>query len=127
MSAKPSGVTLPAPPSRRLLRAAVAGLLSASVGACSSPSSPGPDAPASPNEKPSITSSKPAGVLTEADFQALCDERGGTVEVLAHCGGLATAAGFSYDSSTETLSEHTCAGANTCGGWNCITDSKPPG
>ncbi|MES1188296.1 MAG: hypothetical protein ABUL60_31050 [Myxococcales bacterium] len=68
-----------------------------------------------------ITSSTNVGVLTEEQFTALCDERDGTVEVMPHCGGFATAAGFSYDSGTQLLSEHTCAGANTCGGWNCIT------
>jgi hypothetical protein len=57
--------------------------------------------------------------MTEAEFTELCDARGGTVEVMPHCGGFATAPGFSYDVTTELLSEHTCAGANTCTGWNC--------
>jgi len=70
-------------------------------------------------EPPHITSSKAAGVLTVDDFKALCDERGGTVEVMPHCGGFATAKGFSYDSGTQLLSEHTCMGSNTCAGWNC--------
>ncbi len=73
-------------------------------------------------ELPHITSSKDAGVLTEADFKVLCDERGGTVEVMPHCGGFASAKGFSYDTGTQLLSEHTCMGANTCGGWNCVLD-----
>ncbi|HEY6078471.1 MAG TPA: hypothetical protein VIW29_06700 [Polyangiaceae bacterium] len=73
-----------------------------------------------PPELPHITSSEAAGVLTEEDFRALCDARGGTVEVMPHCGGFATAKGFSYDNGTQLLSEHTCAGANTCGGWNCV-------
>lgn len=67
-----------------------------------------------------ITSSEAVGVLAEADFKALCDARQGTVEVMPHCGGFATAKGFSYDTGTQLLSEHTCAGANTCGGWNCV-------
>jgi hypothetical protein len=71
-------------------------------------------------EPPHITSSQSVGVLTEDDFKALCDERGGSVEVMPHCGGFATAQGFSYDSTTELLSEHTCMGANTCAGWNCV-------
>jgi hypothetical protein len=75
-----------------------------------------------PPDPPHITSSKDAGVLAEADFKALCDERGGTVEVMPHCGGFATAKGFSYDNGTLLLSEHTCAGANTCGGWNCVIE-----
>jgi hypothetical protein len=73
-----------------------------------------------PPEPAHITSSVAAGVLTEADFKALCDARHGTVEVMPHCGGFATAKGFSYDDVTQLLSEHTCAGANTCGGWNCV-------
>ena len=73
-----------------------------------------------PPEPAHITSSAAAGVLTEADFKALCDARSGTVELMPHCGGFATAAGFSYDNGTQLLSEHTCAGANTCGGWNCV-------
>jgi len=67
-----------------------------------------------------ITSSAAAGVVTEEDFKALCDARSGTVELMPHCGGFATAKGFSYDNNTQLLSEHTCAGANTCGGWNCV-------
>jgi hypothetical protein len=73
-----------------------------------------------PPEPAHITSSTAAGVLTEADFKALCDARSGTVELMPHCGGFATAKGFSYDNGTQLLSEHTCAGANTCGGWNCV-------
>lgn len=69
-----------------------------------------------------ITSSEYVGALTAEQFQAMCDEAGGTVEALAHCGGLATAAGFAYDSGAGTISKHTCAGANTCGGYNCITE-----
>ena len=72
-----------------------------------------------PAEFPHITSSKNVGVLTVEEFTALCDKRGGTVEVMPHCGGFATAKGFSYDATTQLLSEHTCMGANTCAGWNC--------
>jgi len=92
--------------------------MSASVGACSSSSST--QAPAT---QPHITSSQVIAGLTADDFQAMCDARGGTVEVMAHCGGLASARGFSYDVETQTLAEHTCKGANTCGGWNCVTDT----
>ena len=71
-------------------------------------------------ELPHITSQTEAGVLAVDDFTTLCDERGGTVEVMPHCGGFATAKGFSYDTGTQLLSEHTCMGTNTCGGWNCV-------
>ena len=103
-------------PSEHLRAAALAGLLCLATVACSYEKAP-------PEGDGHITSSKDVGVLTEAEFTALCDERGGTVEVMPHCGGFATAKGFSYDNATLLLSEHTCAGANTCGGWNCaITD-----
>ncbi len=69
-----------------------------------------------------ITSTREVGPLDEVAFKALCDERHGTVEVMPHCGGFATGAGFAYDITTEEISEHTCKGANTCTGWNCVTD-----
>jgi len=120
-----------------LLGAALAGLLCLAPAGCSSSddgasgnsqagataaagSTAAADAGADPNTPPHITSSEAVGVLSEADFKALCDARGGTVELMPHCGGFATAKGFSYDNGTQLLSEHTCAGANTCGGWNCV-------
>ena len=94
----------------RLLAAALAGLL------CLTPACGEAD------DGPKITSSTKVEPLDAAGFKALCDEAGGTVEELAHCGGLATAPGFAYDVGTQEISEHTCKGANTCAGWNCITD-----
>lgn len=75
---------------------------------------------AAPMDYPHITSSENVGPMTLEQFTALCDKRSGTVEVMPHCGGFATAKGFSYDSTTQLLSEHTCKGANTCAGWNCV-------
>jgi hypothetical protein len=60
--------------------------------------------------------------LDAAGFEALCDDRAGAVEIIPHCGGLNTCQGFSYDTTTGLLSEHTCQGAATCAGWNCIVD-----
>ncbi|HVY25598.1 MAG TPA: hypothetical protein VHB79_03575 [Polyangiaceae bacterium] len=97
--------------SPRLLQAALAGLVSLGLMGCGSSSS-----------EPHITSTKHVENLDEAGFTELCDARGGRVEVMAHCGGLATARGFSYDITTQELAEHTCKGANTCAGWNCITN-----
>jgi hypothetical protein len=94
-----------------LLAAALAGLVC--LTACSSETTD--------PVRPEITSSKEVPGLDAAGFKALCDERGGTVEVMAHCGGLASARGFAYDTTTQVLSEHTCKGANTCAGWNCVT------
>ena len=98
-----------------LLYAAVVGLIAGSLSACSSSDDQEP-------AKGKITSTETVGVLTEEQFKAMCDEAGGRVEALAHCGGLATGPGFAYDNTDGTLSRHTCAGANTCGGWNCLTD-----
>jgi len=95
--------------SPRLLQAALAGLVSLGLMGCGS-------------SQPEITSTKHVENLDEAGFTKLCDARSGRVEVLAHCGGLATARGFSYDITTQELAEHTCKGANTCAGWNCITN-----
>lgn len=99
----------------RLLQAAIAGLLTLTVSACSTEERqpPGPG---------KVTSTELVGELDEAAFTALCDERNGTVEVMPHCNGFATAAGFAYDITTQELSEHTCKGANTCTGWNCVTE-----
>jgi hypothetical protein len=98
-------------PSSRLVHAALAGLLSWGTQACASSQPEG-----------HITATSDVGALSASDFQTLCDARDGTVEVMAHCGGLASAAGFSYDIETQILAEHTCKGANTCAGWNCITN-----
>lgn len=103
--------------SPRLLQAAFAGLLVVSAPACSSDDH-GDSTPAAPK----VTSTKSLEGLDADGFKALCDARHGAVEEMAHCGGLATAAGFSYDLTTQELSEHTCKGANTCAGWNCITN-----
>jgi hypothetical protein len=99
--------------SQRLMGAALAGLLCLATPGCSSNDDRAPAGSAT------ITSSTVVGEMTVEDFTAKCDARGGTVEVMPHCGGLATAKGFSYDETTQKLSEHTCKGANTCAGWNC--------
>jgi hypothetical protein len=107
----PQALDVDSPRESRLLAAALAGLLCLTQ-ACGSDD----------DTDATITSSKKVENLDADGFQALCDERGGTVEVMAHCGGLASGKGFSYDTATDMLSEHTCKGANTCGGWNCVID-----
>lgn len=101
-------------PSARLVGAALLGLLCTPVLACSSD--------ADDNSEPHITSSQALADVDAANFQERCDARSGTVEVIAHCGGLNTCKGFSYDVTTGLLSEHTCKGAATCAGWNCLID-----
>jgi len=104
-------------PSSKLLQAALAGILALSVSGCADD-----EAPPKQSASPVITSSQHVENLDADGFKAMCDARGGTVEVMAHCGGLASGRGFSYDTTTSELSEHTCKGANTCAGWNCLTD-----
>lgn len=113
----PAATTELSPPSARasrsLLSAAVLGLLCAQAPACSSDSDAGGE--------PHLTSSQ-AMELDAAGFESMCDERSGRVEVIPHCGGLNTCKGFSFDLTTGLLSEHTCRGAATCTGWNCVID-----
>ncbi|MEB2314000.1 MAG: hypothetical protein OZ928_19305 [Polyangiaceae bacterium] len=101
-------------PSRALGAAALAGLVGLAVSAC------GASTPESNTPGGEITSSEVVPDLTLATFTAQCDERHGKVEVHPHCGGVNTCKGFSYDTSTQTLTEHTCKGLNTCGGYSCV-------
>jgi hypothetical protein len=66
-----------------------------------------------------ITSTK-IQVMTEAEFQTECSSRGGTFEIMPHCGGYNSCMGMSYDTGTQTLTEHTCRGLNTCAGYSCV-------
>lgn len=111
--AKPTESTV----SRQLLNAALSGLLCLSASSCTHKTVDG--TATGPGE---ITSSKHVDALDEAGFTQLCDARAGMVEVMPHCGGFATGPGFSYDLTTSTLAEHSCKGANTCAGWNCVIE-----
>ncbi len=100
--------------SAELAAAALLGLLAVALVACSAE----PDALGSGR----ITSSEPVAGMTAEEFAARCEQRAGVVEDIPHCGGLNTCKGFSYDTTTSLLSEHSCKGAATCAGWNCIVD-----
>jgi hypothetical protein len=69
-----------------------------------------------------VTSSKVVPDLSLEDFTVMCDEASGTVEIHASCGGAVSGKGFSYDSDTDVLTEHTCAGYNTCAGFSCVLE-----
>jgi hypothetical protein len=69
---------------------------------------------------PVIKSSVVVTDMTLEKFKADCDVRHGVVEIPPHCGGFNTCMGMSYDSGTQTLTEHTCRGMNTCVGFSCI-------
>lgn len=69
---------------------------------------------------PTVTETKEVVDMTEEAFTAECDARNGVVEVEPHCGGSNGCRGFSYDSTIDARTEHTCKGANTCSGWSCV-------
>ncbi|MGH7282245.1 MAG: hypothetical protein ACRELY_12015, partial [Polyangiaceae bacterium] len=68
---------------------------------------------------PGVTSSV-VGAVTQDDFTAQCNAKNGVFEIQPHCGGSNNCRGFSYDSETQTLSEHSCRATNSCGGYSCI-------
>jgi hypothetical protein len=96
------------------------GLLAAAQSACTESNEGDTDAAGG---APGVTSTELVRDLTLAAFTALCDEAGGIVETHAHCGGVVSGPGFSYDSDTDELTEHTCAGVNTCTGFSCVIDA----
>ena len=101
--------------SRRLLAAALAGLLGVTVQACSDTEH------SSANQASgSITLSKVDADMTLEKMTTLCDEKGGTIEQHPHCGGANSCKGMSYDETTEVYTEHTCRGMNTCAGYSCV-------
>ena len=71
-------------------------------------------------EDTSITSSAVDPDMTLEKFTMLCNQRGGVVELLCHCGGANNCKGMSFDTTTMTLNEHTCKGMNTCAGYSCV-------
>ena len=67
-----------------------------------------------------ITSRDAAVGMTLEAFTAMCEGLGGYIEIHPHCGGMNSCAGISYDSDIGILTEHTCAGLNTCTGYTCV-------
>ena len=62
-----------------------------------------------------------SGSVAQADFQARCAAESGIYETQPNCGGSNSCRGMSYDSKTQTLTEHTCRATNTCAGFSCVT------
>lgn len=58
--------------------------------------------------------------MTENQFKSECAAKGGRFELEPECGGHNSCKGMSYDVGTQTLTEHTCRGTNTCAGYSCI-------
>ncbi len=69
-----------------------------------------------------VVASRDAGIggMSLTVFVARCNAAGGFVEIHPHCGGANSCAGFSYDQTTDTFSEHNCATLNTCTGYTCV-------
>lgn len=107
-------------PSPTLLSAALCGLFAV---ACDS-SDDKPAACTLPDGgRPRITAVRSEPEMTLERFTDECDAENGKVELHAHCGGLNTCAGFSYDDATHALTEHTCCALNTCSGYSCVVPS----
>lgn len=67
-----------------------------------------------------VTKSVVDPAMTLEIFTKMCEARGGTLELHSHCGGNNTCKGFSYDTGTQTFTEHSCKGWNTCAGYSCV-------
>jgi hypothetical protein len=61
-----------------------------------------------------------SGLITEADFHAMCDQAGGIFEIQPVCGGSNACRGFAYDAGPQILTQHTCQHTNSCAGYNCV-------
>jgi hypothetical protein len=125
-------------PSQALLSAALSGLLCLTAGcgpkagssstadaSTSVPTSNGDtpipsttcDGGVSPN--PAVTSTVVEN-LTQDQFASMCAGQNGIMEIQPHCGGSNACRGMSYDSDTQTLTEHSCRATNKCGGYSCV-------
>jgi hypothetical protein len=69
---------------------------------------------------PQITSATVVAGLTLDQFTAQCQTVSGILEIQPHCGGSNACRGMSYDSATQTLTQHTCRGMNSCAGFSCV-------
>jgi len=108
-------------PGRTLLTAAITGLLSMSAAGCDSSSEgDGMHNARDASVTPRITASSVVSDMTLERFTADCDQRMGSVELHAHCGGVNSCQGFSFDDVTLVLTEHGCQGLNTCSGYSCV-------
>jgi hypothetical protein len=119
--------------SQALLAAALGGLLCVASAGCSSNSSdssapvtnadspiPDTECPSGYYTDPTDTSVTAVNDETEDVFKSACDAKNGIFEVQPQCGGANACRGMSYDSKTQTLSEHTCRATNTCAGYSCV-------
>jgi hypothetical protein len=126
-------------PSSRVWASALAGLLGVGGAACGDEHhhvDPDPD----PIDAPAVdaatdagidapTDATPSKIISEtvvqhsfAELRAMCDQRGGYIEIYASCSGSNTCAGFSYGDWGDgaTLIEHSCNAVSGCNGLGCV-------
>ncbi len=68
---------------------------------------------------PAVTSTV-VGSITQDEFASRCAAQNGIFEIQPLCGGSNSCRGMSYDSGSETLTEHSCQATNTCAGYSCV-------
>jgi hypothetical protein len=68
---------------------------------------------------PKVTSTV-VGALTQDEFASRCAALNGIFEIQPLCGGSNSCRGMSYDSGSQTLTEHSCQATNTCAGYSCV-------
>jgi hypothetical protein len=68
---------------------------------------------------PAVTSTV-VGAVTQDAFAAQCAAQNGIFEIQPLCSGSNSCRGMSYDSGTQTLTEHSCQATNTCAGFSCV-------
>jgi hypothetical protein len=110
-----------------LLSAALAGLLGTS--ACqAAPNDPQGQAPNDePEPQGKILSSVVEPHMTFDTFKSECMQQQGKLEMHSHCGGMNSCNGFSYDTTTQVFTEHTCKALNTCSGYSCVVPEVDAG
>jgi len=116
------------PASHALLSAALSGLLCVALPACTTNRDSADSNSVSSTFEcdggvaadAGITSSMMVANMTMSDFSSQCAMRNGIMETIAECRGANTCRGMSYDTETQTLTQHTCRATNTCGGYSCV-------
>jgi len=68
---------------------------------------------------PQVTSTV-VGALSQDEFASRCAALNGIFEIQPLCGGSNSCRGMSYDSGSQTLTEHSCQATNTCSGYSCV-------
>ncbi len=107
-------------PSRPLVLAAIGGLLIAATCAVGCADDERTASPSAGGTGSTITSARTDATVTLESFSAECAARKGTLQIHPHCGGANSCKGMSYDAGTHVLTEHDCAGLNTCTGFSCV-------